>query len=75
MNEAPNKTQTHFCRFARQACKPLHYLMCPRGIANDVLQVDMLAKAKLLKSLEQNITHTEAFEMSMQDPWVLLVQV
>ena len=36
-----------------------------RGIANDALQADMLAKAESLKTLEQNISHTEAFEMAM----------
>ena len=38
-----------------------------RGIANDALQADMLAKAGSLKTLEQNISHTEAFEMAMRD--------
>ena len=38
-----------------------------RGIANDALQVDMLAKAGSLKTLEENISHAEAFEMAMHD--------
>ena len=37
------------------------------GIADKALQVDMLAKARLLKTLEQNISHAEAFEMAMRD--------
>ena len=37
------------------------------GIVNDVLQADMLAKAGSLKTLEQNISHAEAFEMAMLD--------
>ena len=41
---------------------PVHW-----GIANDALQVDMLAKAGSLKTLEQNISHAEAFEMAMRD--------
>ena len=36
-----------------------------QDIANDALQVDMLAKAGSLKTLEQNISHAEAFEMAM----------
>ena len=37
------------------------------GIANDALKANMLAKAGLLKTLEQNISHAEAFEMAMRD--------
>ena len=37
------------------------------GMANDALQVDMLTRAGSLKTLEQNISHTEAFEMAMRD--------
>ena len=36
-----------------------------QGIANNVQQADMLVKPGLLKTLEQNISHTEAFEMAM----------
>ena len=36
-------------------------------IANDMLQADMLPKVKSLKTLEQNMKYTEAFEMAMQD--------
>ena len=31
MNGAPNETRTHSCRFARQACQPLHHQKCPGG--------------------------------------------
>ena len=37
--------------------------------ANDMLHVDILAKAKLLKTLEQNVSHAEAFETIMQDQY------
>ena len=36
-----------------------------RGIANDALQADLLAKAGTHKSLEQNVCHTEAFESAL----------
>ena len=32
------------------------------GIANDMLQADLLAKAGSLKTLEQNVNHVEACE-------------
>ena len=35
------------------------------GIANDALQEDMLVKAGSLKTLEENISHAEAFKMTM----------
>ena len=38
-----------------------------KGIANDTLQTDLLAKARLLKSLDQNICHAEAFESALRD--------
>lgn len=38
-----------------------------RGIANDTLQTDLLAKARLLKSLDQNVCHAEAFESALRD--------
>ena len=38
-----------------------------RGIASDTLQADLLAKAGMLKSLEQNVCHAEAFELALQD--------
>ena len=37
------------------------------GIANDLLLVDILAKAGSLKTLEQNISHAKAFEITMWD--------
>ena len=36
-----------------------------RGIADDALQTDLLAKAGVLKSLDQNICHAEAFESAL----------
>ena len=33
-----------------------------RGIANNALQTDLRAKARMLKSLDQNICHAEEFE-------------
>ena len=38
-----------------------------RGIANDSLQADLLAKASSLRTLEQNISHAEAFEAALRD--------
>ena len=37
------------------------------GIAHDMLQANILAKAGLLKTLEQNVSHAEAFETAIQD--------
>ena len=36
-----------------------------RGVANDALQADLLAKAGTLKTLEQNLCHAEAFESAL----------
>ena len=38
-----------------------------RGVANDALQADLLAKAGTLETLEQNVRHAEAFESALQD--------
>ena len=38
-----------------------------KGIASDALQVDLLAKAGVLKTLEQNVSHAEAFESAVRD--------
>ena len=38
-----------------------------KGVASDALQTDLLAKAGLLKTLEQNISHAEAFESAVRD--------
>ena len=38
-----------------------------QGIQNDAQQANMLAKAGLLKTLKQNVSHAEAFEMARQD--------
>ena len=38
-----------------------------RGIATNTLQNNLLAKARVLKSFEQNICHAEAFELTLQD--------
>ena len=38
-----------------------------RGIVNDTLQADLLTKAGMLKSLELNIHHAEAFESTLWD--------
>ena len=38
-----------------------------KGTANDALQVDLLAKARSLKTLEENINHAEAFEAALRD--------
>lgn len=38
-----------------------------KGISNDTLQTDLLAKAGLLKTLNQNICHAEAFESALRD--------
>ena len=43
------------------------YISRTRVIANDVLQADMLAKAGSLKTLEQNISHAEVFEIAKWD--------
>ena len=38
-----------------------------RGVANDALQADLLAKAGTLKTVEQNVRHAEAFESALQN--------
>ena len=38
-----------------------------RGIANDILQTNLLAKAGVLKSFNQNVCHAKAFESALQD--------
>lgn len=38
-----------------------------RGVQNDILQIDILAKANLVRSLEDNVKHAEAFEIAVQD--------
>ena len=38
-----------------------------RGIANGALQTNLLVKAELLKSLNQNVYHAEAFELTLRD--------
>ena len=38
-----------------------------KRVASDALQADLLAKAGLLKTLEQNISHAEAFESALRD--------
>ena len=38
-----------------------------RGIANNILQTDLLAKAGMPKFLDQNICHAEAFEFALWD--------
>ena len=38
-----------------------------KGTANDALQADLLVKACLLKTLEENINHAEAFEAALPD--------
>ena len=38
-----------------------------RGIANDALQTNLLAKARVLKSLGQNVCYAEAFESALWD--------
>ena len=35
-----------------------------RGIVNDTLETDLLAKAGVLKSLVQNVCHAEPFELA-----------
>ena len=38
-----------------------------RGIANDTLLTNLRARARVLKSLNQNVCHAEAFELALQD--------
>ena len=38
-----------------------------KGTANDALKADLLAKARSLKTLEENINHAEAFEAALRD--------
>ena len=38
-----------------------------KGVASDALQADLLAKAGVLKTLEQNASHAEAFESAVRD--------
>ena len=44
MNGAPNKTRTHFCRFASQACKPLYYSRCPGATHITYFQLEQLSE-------------------------------
>ena len=37
------------------------------GLVNDTLQADWLAKARMLKSFEQNVSHAEVFESALWD--------
>ena len=38
-----------------------------QGIGNDALQEDLLAKARSLETLEQNVSHAQPFEMALRD--------
>ena len=38
-----------------------------KGVASDALRADLLVKAGLLKTLEQNISHAEAFESAVRN--------
>ena len=38
-----------------------------KGIANNTLQTNLLAKAGVLKSLDQNVCYAEASELALQD--------
>ena len=38
-----------------------------KGVPSDTLQPDLLAKAGVLKTLEQNVSHAEAFESAVRD--------
>ena len=38
-----------------------------KGVASDALQTDLLAKAGVLKTMEQNVSHAEAFESAVTD--------
>ena len=60
------------CEFACPACK--HDIsriyvrdQVIRGLSNDVLQTDILAKADHLETLENVVKHSEAFEAALRD--------
>ena len=38
-----------------------------KRISNDMLQSDLLVKARLLRTLNQNVCHAEAFELALRD--------
>ena len=38
-----------------------------RGVANNILQTNLLAKVKVLKSINHNVCHAEAFESALWD--------
>ena len=55
------------CSFSCPSCEHVLYDIyikdqIIRGVANDALQADLLAKAGILKTLKQNVRHAEAFE-------------
>ena len=60
------------CEFSCPECQhdlaPLHVKdQFIRGLSNNILQTDILAKAGHLKTLEQLIAHAEAFETALPD--------
>ena len=70
------KTSAMDCEFSCPNCQ--HDLLTThvkdqfiRGVHNDVLQTDILAKADLLKSLEDIVMHAEAFEIAVHDQQAL----
>ena len=66
------KSAALYCEFACLSCS---FDLLPmnakdqfiRGLTNDVLQTDILAKANQLKSLEDIVKHAEAFEAAVRD--------
>ena len=82
LTQEPNETVKEFLIRLKSAAKDCEFT-CPncntdlqpihvkdqfiRGLSNDVLQTDILAKASQLKSLETIIKHSEAFEAAMRD--------
>ena len=70
------KTSAMDCEFSCPNCQ--HDLLTThvkdqfiRGVHNDVLQTDILAKANLLKSLDDIVKHAEAFEIAVHDQQAL----
>ena len=66
------KSSAKDCEFTCPNCntdlQPLHVkdkFIC--GLLSDVLQTDILAKANQLKSLDDIIKHSQAFEAAMHD--------
>ena len=70
------KSSAPDCEFSCPGCdfdlQPIHIRdQFIRGLSNETLQTDILAKASQLKSLEEVVKHAEAFESALRDQQTL----